>query len=337
MTFAPPPHVLPNAFLYEIIFVTILAISFVLLAKYSSFRKFAPFLVLVGIVELAFSLGTAFMEGMIISFVTIIGGAIIPALSATKLRLSSNSVKFSIILAGCAELILGFVSLYFSGQKWWVYQFVIGFSINGRGYLLLVGMVLLILGVYTSIIGTAIFFAKSYKRRNISIIAIIAVIFLVLAVYIGQFSVSPPEFTHAFAHLNLYTKAQYSPDENNSITLNGVFSTSVLESDPCNFYVVITCENASFLNQTKQPFLQANGTSVKLLFLLHENGAPTGSENKTVFFSIDKTVASFSFLFNLEKYKQDPIPGISPFVYRLDYEWNAISSCFEERSRSIVD
>jgi hypothetical protein len=158
-----PPY-LPDAFVFEIIFSSILAVSFILFAKYSFLRKHAFFLFPVGFLELMFSWGNAFTEGIIIGFVTLIGGMMLPMFNAIRLQLNKKSVKLSLILLGCVGILVGAISLYYSELKAVFYHSTI-LTIHAKGELLLLGIVLLTVGFYSSIIGIASLIVKANNRR----------------------------------------------------------------------------------------------------------------------------------------------------------------------------
>ena len=157
------PYVLPYAFVYDIMFAIILAVILALSAKYPSFRKYATALLLIGLVELAFSWGNGFTEGIIIGFATLIGGIMIPILDAIKPQLGKNSVKISLTLLGCVALLLGAISLYYSETTIWFYQSTIMIS-HAKGELLIVGIVLPIVGFYSLIVGIASFIFINPKK-----------------------------------------------------------------------------------------------------------------------------------------------------------------------------
>ena len=118
-----PAPVLPNAFLYEVIFTSILVVVLVLVAMFPLLRKrqFAAMLILIGIFEFFifayYGYYTIPVEVFIISFVTIISGIIIPIFYATRRLLSKKRSKLLLIFSGCVELALGAIRLLYI--VWW--------------------------------------------------------------------------------------------------------------------------------------------------------------------------------------------------------------------------
>ena len=150
---APP---LPYGYLWEILFATILAVSWVLAIKYPSFgKRWILFLFVVGVAEFEFSHNippySNLLVGMVVGLVTAFSGFIIPVLYLAKLRLRKKQVKISFILSGCLELILGSVGFF--------YRIFVGFDPT----ILYIG--LLTIGFYSLIVGIAsLFFAKPKKQ-----------------------------------------------------------------------------------------------------------------------------------------------------------------------------
>jgi hypothetical protein len=150
---APP---MPYGYLWEILFATILAVSWVLAIRYPSFGKSWIVLLFVGgVAEMEFSSNThgynTLVAGLIIGLVTAYSGFIIPALYLAKLHLRKKQVKISFILSGCLELILGSIGI------------LTAFSFGPDPFILYFG--LLTIGFYSLIVGIAsLFFAKPKKQ-----------------------------------------------------------------------------------------------------------------------------------------------------------------------------
>jgi hypothetical protein len=150
---APP---MPYGYLWEILFATILAVSWLLAIKYPTFgKRWIILLFVVGVAEMEFSINThtynILVAGLIIGLVTAYSGFIIPALYLAKLHLRKKQTKISFILSGCLELILGSIGILYS----------ISFGLDP--FLLYFG--LLTIGFYSLIVGIAsLFFAKPKKQ-----------------------------------------------------------------------------------------------------------------------------------------------------------------------------
>jgi hypothetical protein len=159
-----PPPILPNAFLYEIVYACILAIVLALVATFSSLRRrqFALVLILIGFVEFAIILNTRFtvpIEALIISFVTIISGILVPIFYITRRQLIKTKVKLFLILSGCTALLLGVISLSYI-DVWGYFDGNVFVILRVNEELLLLGIVLVAVGIYFVIIGTAMFLIK---------------------------------------------------------------------------------------------------------------------------------------------------------------------------------
>ena len=150
---APP---LPFGYLFEILFVAVLVVSWVLAIRYRSFgRKYVLLLFVVGIVEMYFSVNTngynILIVGLIIGLVTAYSGFIIPALYLAKLPIRRKRTKLAFMLSGCLELMFGFVGV------------LTAFSFGVDPFLLYFG--LLTIGFYSLIVGYAsLFFSKPKKQ-----------------------------------------------------------------------------------------------------------------------------------------------------------------------------
>ena len=101
----------------------------------------------------------------------------------------------------------------------------------------------------------------------------------------------------------------------NSIT---IYCKNGGESDG-DFCLVVTFINASFSNQTEQPYLQVDNTTVKIRFLLHK----MEQNEKKIYFYVNETVETFSIHLSLEKINWYDILKPNPrYPTELEYEWN---------------
>jgi hypothetical protein len=150
---APP---MPFGYLWEILFVAILGVSWVLAIKYPSFgKRWILLLFVVGVAEMEFSTNTngynSLIAGLIIGLVTAYSGFIIPGLYLAKLPLRKKQTKIAFILSGCLELIFGYVGILTT------------FNFGVNPFLLYFG--LLTVGFYSLIVGTtSLFLAKPKKQ-----------------------------------------------------------------------------------------------------------------------------------------------------------------------------
>jgi hypothetical protein len=97
-----------------------------------------------------------------------------------------------------------------------------------------------------------------------------------------------------------------------------------------DFNLVVTFTNASFSNQTEQPYLRVNDTIVKFGFVL-----PKGvSGSKWVYFSVSENVDGFSLALALEKVGANPLKPNATYPTYLRYVW---SSAYLGRGYSLVD
>jgi hypothetical protein len=105
---------------------------------------------------------------------------------------------------------------------------------------------------------------------------------------------------------------QVYPDEVNAMTLK-VRQWGRASS----LHLTLTFTNASFSNQTEQPYDQVNSTAVKFANL---------SSNKTVCFNVDKNVTGFAVDFSYEF--PDPNLNLMMFWKSLSFKWNETEKCF---------
>lgn len=294
-------------------FATSLVVFLALMAQYSSFRKYARLLILLGIIEAVFSIASAFIEGFFIGLTTAFAGFLIPAAYALKPRFSKN--QFALLtFSGCLELAVGTISLYF---RFFVWADVL--------------MVLLVtVGSCSLTVGIASFFiakppkastAPKNHRRNLAVIALIIVI---SSVFFLQYNWMAKPATVDY-NLNIDIN-KYYPDGDNAINITCGNSGDKSAS----FYLVLSMTNSSFSPQTEQPYLQVNSATVKFPFTLH-NG---DSIVKPVFFSIDENATGFSFNLFFEKADQNKVYGQSSLYY-VSYKWNETGKYYEQRGIGI--
>lgn len=101
----------------------------------------------------------------------------------------------------------------------------------------------------------------------------------------------------------------------NSITIYCKNGGGELDGD---FYLVLTFANASFSNQTTQPYTQVDSATVKFRFLLHKGE----SNQKVVYFLVNENVDRFSISLSLKKMNYFDILKPNPmYPTFLSYEW----------------
>jgi hypothetical protein len=149
---APP---LPYGYLWEIFFAAVLVVSWVSAVKYPSFgRRWIILLFLVGIAEMGFSTNipehSSLIAGLVIGLVTAYSGFIIPALYLAKLHLRRKQTRIAFVLSGCFELLFGYVGV------------LTAFNFGVNPFFLYFG--LLIIGLYSLIVGIASFFFVKIKK-----------------------------------------------------------------------------------------------------------------------------------------------------------------------------
>ena len=159
-----PAPVLPNAFLYEVIFASILGVVLALVAMFPLLRRrqFAAILILIGISEFFifayYGYYTIPVEVFIISFVTIISGIIIPIFYVTRKLLSKKGVRLLLIFSGCVEFALGAISLLYA--RWGIYNEYVLSIFRENGELLFLGSMLATIGAYSFAVGASAFATK---------------------------------------------------------------------------------------------------------------------------------------------------------------------------------
>ncbi len=165
-----PPYVLPNAILYDVTFIGILALVLEFVALLPVLRRtyFAAVLILVGIIEgiIVSSSGYSLpLEQPGIPFVTILSGFIIPIFYRIRTFLSRKRVQFLLIFSGCLESALGALCLFnldIVGAPY-VNGFLI-MSLNVELYL--IGILLATVGVYSLAVGMFLFARPLMLRKR---------------------------------------------------------------------------------------------------------------------------------------------------------------------------
>lgn len=149
--------------------------------------------------------------------------------------------------------------------------------------------------------------ANSRKKRIIKILAVIAIAHLAgFLIY----QLIPANIEYWIDESSI---REVRPDEINSMTIT--FRKMGRES---SIDLTLKFTNASFSNQTDQPYIQANSTAVKF---------PNLSGYKTVFFTVDKNVAGFSVNFSFASF--DLNLAVMKFVSYLSFKWNETNKIYE--------
>ena len=160
---------------------------------------------------------------------------------------------------------------------------------------------------------------SSHKKRNTAVVGIISIVVLIMA-FLAYLNAQPLYIDYGIAEVS-----RFHPNDN-KITIY-YFDRG---GKPGNFYLTLKFTNATFSNQTEQPYLQVNNTLVKFLF---NKGWGSGWSatpiNKTIFFAINYDAPSFSFELFDEKYDQNPISLYSYSVNSLEYHWNETLNYYE--------
>jgi hypothetical protein len=155
--------------------------------------------------------------------------------------------------------------------------------------------------------------ANSRKKRIIMILVVIVIIHLVaFLIYL-----SIPAYIEYDIDINSISKVY--PDEINAMTIT--FRKMGRES---SIDLTLKFTNASFSNQTEQPYTQANSITLRL---------PNLSGYKTVYFTVNKNVTGFSVKFSHASF--DPNVSVMKFVSYLSFKWNQTSKIYEP-SQSVV-
>jgi len=168
------------------------------------------------------------------------------------------------------------------------------------------------------------------RKRYITILTIVVVIIVALSVFLYEFVFQ----TTSVAKIDYSIDdnvTKYYPDEKNSIVIR---SSNNGDRD-ANFYLVLSFTNASFSNQTEQPYVEVNSTIVKIPFLLDKSGASMDASSKSVFFKIDNNVTVFSFHLSLEKRDSNSLESLGS-LYDLSYRWNAITKYYEQSEKLVA-
>ena len=168
-----------------------------------------------------------------------------------------------------------------------------------------------------------------YRKRGrrfylILVVTLILIIALLsIAVFIYRFH--PAEET-AYIEYWVDGDMRINLGEENSVIL-GCTNQGSKEG---SFYLALGFYNASFSNQTSQPYEQISETYVKIPFTLQKRGDQTDSNTKNVFFNIDKNAGYFSFSVSIEGSDQYPVSGGIGVISYLLYEWNETGQFYEK-------
>ena len=167
-----PWHNVPDySIMFTIGFALILSVVIILATKYKSLRPYTAILIPIGSVEmyllyygaamlpwsnsdLMYSVNSYGTFVFIIGLASIIGGATIYLSNRIAPALSERKTSLSLILLGCASLIIGGSSIY-------LYEFLLYSQFN---WLIFWLVCLFIFGIYLSIIGTANYFTHKPNR-----------------------------------------------------------------------------------------------------------------------------------------------------------------------------
>lgn len=302
----PPPKafpaIFPDAFLYGTLFLAILEITLGLMAAYPSFRRRAVLLILIGVVEIYLSLANYFIEGFFIGLATAICGTVVSLTYALKSQLRKNEVRIFLVLSGLFELGLAAVSP------------------------LILAIPLLVFGSYSLIVGIVGFSkakpkqevaAPKNRRKAIFVVAAAAVLVSAMLMYQYDVRTRPAYVNYSMGGSQCY------PNESNAVSI----SCNNWGDRDANFYLTLSFGNASFSNQTEQPYIQVDSRAAKLPFSLKAN-SPAQSGSKTVFFTIDQNVTSFSCSLHLENNGLSPI-AVGSAITHLVFRWNETAKCFD--------
>ncbi len=105
----------PYNLICTILFATITVVSVALLVKYATLRRnafYAMCLALVGVIEFQFSMSNAFVEGVIISLVTMPLGFAFTSICQLEEQLAKNQVKILLTSTGLILLSSGAIGIF---------------------------------------------------------------------------------------------------------------------------------------------------------------------------------------------------------------------------------
>ena len=270
------------------------------------------YLMLAGIGEMVFSLAAVFIEGFIISLITFTAGFFFSATRKLKPRVQAYRwVRLALVASGCAALILGTLTLRLS----------------------VLSIPLVLLGSYFLVVGAAGFFKRKPKQeapppKSIHVKRILfSVAMMILlsgsGMYYYDLATRP-----AYVDISIdYPEPHYYANATSSISV----SANNWGTRDANFYLVLRFENASVSTQTPQLYVQADIRTAKVPLSLQNSGAPVHSGSRTVFFTIDENVTSFSCYLHIESNGLPHVSGAAP-VNSIIFKWNATSQSFEPTS-----
>jgi hypothetical protein len=130
----------------------------------------------------------------------------------------------------------------------------------------------------------------SHKKRIVTIAAIIAVVFLVLAIIIHN--PFDPFANAIYIDYGVDGETQYFPTVGNTIKIGYILQGDRGSRDG-SFYLALGFTNVSFSTQTQQPYVQVENRWVKFPFILHERDPSTASDSRNVGFTVDEDVTGF--------------------------------------------
>jgi hypothetical protein len=149
--------------------------------------------------------------------------------------------------------------------------------------------------------------ANSRKKRIILILIVIMIAHLV-AFIIYQLIPAYIEYD-----VDINSIREVNPDEINAMTI-----TFRKWGRPSSLHLTLKFTNASFSNQTEQPYIQTNSTTVQL---------PNLSGYKTVYYTVDNNVTGFSVKFFHAS--SDLNLQVMKWMSWLSFNWNETSKSYE--------
>ncbi len=128
-----------------------------------------------------------------------------------------------------------------------------------------------------------------------------------------------------------YSTNMFYPVENNTISIHYTNN-----GGGGNFYLVLTLINGTFLEQTQQPYIQINSTTIKFPFYLHASFISKDPGSRIVFFKINKDVDGFAFALSVEGNDSKPVYDQNAQYSYLGYKWSTASNSYEQSERKGV-
>jgi hypothetical protein len=301
-------YIFPGAFPFGTMFLASLEIIIGLAFVKQSVRKHVGmYLILVGIGEMVFSFAVAFIEGFLICLATMAVGFFISATRTLKPRFEEKLwLRMFFASLGCVLLLLVAASP------------------------LVLGVPLFVFGAYFFAVGVAGFFLakpkqevpspkKVHTNRTISII-VIAILLSASLMYYYDLRTRPAYVDYSIDH----TVSAVYANQTNTISI----SCNNWGDRDCSLYLVLRFQNASISSQTEQPYVQLDGRSAKFPFSLQKAGSPVHAGSKTVFFTVDENVTSFSCYLSKEDNGLTPVSGAAP-VNSILFRWNETTQTYE--------